>query len=77
MNTISIQKKFIYLAMIFGILFVMLIPPFQGPDEDSHFKKAYVLAAGNIFPDVHEGKTGYYLPADMIDYISEQLELNG
>ncbi len=77
MNTISIQKKFIYLAMIFGILFVMLLPPFQGPDEDSHFKKAYVLAAGNIFPDVHEGKTGYYLPADMIDYISEQLELNG
>ena len=77
MNTSSIQKKFIYLAMIFGVLFVMLIPPFQGPDEDSHFKKAYVLATGNIFPDVHEGKTGYYLPEDMIDFISEQLELNG
>lgn len=77
MNTISIQKKFIYIAMIFGVLFVMLLPPFQGPDEDSHFKKAYVLAAGNIFPDVHEGKTGYYLPEDMIDYISEQLKLNG
>ena len=77
MNTISIQKKFIYLAMIFGVLFVMLLPPFQDPDEDSHFKKAYVLAAGNIFPDVHEGKTGYYFPEDMLDYISEQLKLNG
>lgn len=77
MNKFSIEKKFLYLAMIFGILFVMLLPPFQGPDEDSHFKKAFVLASGNIFPDVKDGKTGYYLPEDMINYISEQLEMNG
>lgn len=77
MNNCSIQKKFISIAMIFGVLFLMLIPPFQSPDEDSHFKKAYVMAEGNFFPDVVDGKEGYYLSETVINYIAEQLKSLG
>ena len=72
MSTNSIAKKFVYLSLIFGILFMVLTPPFQAPDEDSHFKKAYVLAKGNLFPEVENGKIGYMLPKGMVDYISRQ-----
>ena len=71
-----VYKRFVYLSLFFGILFILLIPPFQSPDEDSHFKKAYVIAEGNVFPDLKDGQTGYYLPTEMIQYISEVLQAN-
>lgn len=77
MNTNSIAKKFVYLSLIFGILFMVLTPPFQAPDEDSHFKKAYVLSKGNLFPDVQDGKVGYMLPKGMLDYITMQNNKGG
>lgn len=77
MGECSTQKKFICIAMIFGVLFLMLIPPFQSPDEDSHFKKAYVMAEGNFFPDVVDGREGYYLSETVINYIAEQLKSLG
>ena len=29
----SVSKKFVYIAVIFGVLLAILIPPFQSPDE--------------------------------------------
>ena len=72
MNTNLIVKRFFYLSCIFGMLFLMLTPPFQAPDEDSHFKKAYVIAKGNLFPDIEDGKEGFRLPEEMVAYIDEQ-----
>ncbi len=58
------------------MIFILLMPPFQSPDEDSHFKKAYVLAEGNAFPDSENGTTGYYLPTEMVEYISDVVKAN-
>lgn len=58
----SVQKKYMVLALIFGMLFVFLTPPLQSPDEDSHLKKAYVMAEGQFVPDVLDGHEGFYLP---------------
>jgi hypothetical protein len=77
MNDNTLVKRFVYIAFVFGMLFIALIPPFQSPDEDSHFKKAYVLAEGNLFPEVKNGKVGYMLPKQMIDFIAEQNEKGG
>lgn len=77
MSGCSIQKKFICIAIVFGVLFLMLIPPFQAPDEDSHFKKAYVMAEGNFFPDIVDGQEGYYLSETITNYIAEQLKTLG
>ena len=52
MNNWTEQRVYVYIALIVGILFVFLTPPFQSPDEDSHFKRSYQIAKGNIYPPI-------------------------
>lgn len=40
---------FVSAILLIGLLFQVLIPPFQSPDEFSHVKRAYMLAKGRIF----------------------------
>ena len=63
----SVSKKFVYIAVIFGVLLTILIPPFQSPDEDSHFKKAFVMAEGRFYPEVQKGQQGYWLSENMVE----------
>lgn len=70
-------KFFVFCALIFGILLITIIPPFQSPDEDSHFKRAYVISEGKLFPTSRNGIVGYDFPTDMINYISEKLTYIG
>ncbi len=70
-------KFFVFCALIFGILLITIIPPFQSPDEDSHFKKAYVISKGKLFPTSQNGIVGYDIPTDMINYINEKLSYIG
>lgn len=72
MNINSVEKKFVYIAIIFGLIIMVLTPPFQSPDEDSHFKKAYVLSKGNIFPEEQGGEAGFELPVEMVQYIETE-----
>lgn len=73
MNCDSIEKRFVYLAIIFGVLFLLLTPPFQAPDEDSHFKKAYVISEGHFYPEVVNGKKGFYFSESMSEFIAETM----
>ena len=77
MLKISPTRFFIYCALIFGIMLITIIPPFQSPDEDSHFKKAYVISKGQLFPTSQNGVVGYYISNDMAQYINEKLEYIG
>ncbi len=45
---IKTERSFLFLALSFGLLFVFLTPPFQVPDEDSHFYRAYDVSLGHI-----------------------------
>lgn len=71
MERISVSKVYIFLACLFGCLFILLIPPFQTPDEDSHFKRAYVISEGKFFPEVEKGKAGYYFSREIGEYIDK------
>ena len=77
MLKISPANFFVYCALIFGILLITIIPPFQSPDEDSHFKKAYVISKGQLFPSSQNGIIGYEIPKDMANYINEKLTYIG
>lgn len=44
------------MVFIFGILFIVAIPPMQGGDESNHFLRAYQLSQGNIISD-HVGQS--------------------
>ena len=68
-NNLYEYKKFIFIALFFGILFIFLTPPINSPDEDSHFKKAYQVSTFNFFPIVKDNKYGNYFPKEMLKYI--------
>lgn len=77
MLKIKEEKIYIYIALIIGILFVFLVPPFQSPDEDSHFKKSYAISSGKLYSIEKNGKAGNYFPKDMQRYIDDKLSYIG
>lgn len=69
MNIKLPEKTFVYLALIFGVIFIVITPPFQSPDEDSHFKKSYLISEGVFFPTTKEGVLGNYIESSIVDYV--------
>lgn len=72
MNKVSIPKLYVYIALTFGILFLFLTPPFQSPDEGSHFVKSYLISKGKFYPTIKNNKYGNDLPIEMKSYINEK-----
>jgi uncharacterized membrane protein len=62
---INPHKAFLVLGLIFGILFLFITPPFQAPDEESHFYKVYYLSEGNVLPEEEDITTGYFFPRSL------------
>lgn len=77
MKKLSIEKLFVIIGFIFGCLFIYIIPPFQSPDEDSHFKKSYVISNGNLYAKSENGVVGLNIPNNMHDYINNKLSMMG
>lgn len=76
-NKENIHKLFIFTSLIIGMIMVVITPPFQTPDEDSHFKKAYVMAYGDFIPTIKNGKLGFYISKSMVDDINDKISIIG
>jgi uncharacterized membrane protein len=68
-DKISPLKFFIVTASFFGLLFLLLTPPFQGADEPVHFQRAYQISEGNFVIDKFGSNAGGYLPKSIDDTI--------
>src|SRR5262245_9485597 len=55
------------LGSAFGLLFLVAIPPFQVPDEATHFWRAYHVSEGHAFPEPLGPWGGAELPAGVVD----------
>ena len=72
----NIEKIFVFLALIFGLLYVFILPPFQSVDEGNHFFRTYQISTGrfiskNIAPKgtVHDNySVGDDTPISIIKY---------
>ena len=64
-RTIRPERLFLAAALLFGIAFAAVTPPFQVPDEPSHFLRAYLVSEGrlDLFPE--PGRIGTDLPASL------------
>jgi len=60
------QEVFVSFAIVFGILTVLITPPFQGPDEPAHFFRVYQLASGTFFPVTNSNRVGGYIPISLV-----------
>jgi uncharacterized membrane protein len=48
------ENLFLYFGIGFGFLFLFITPPFQSPDEYSHFFRAYHISEGRPVPRDHD-----------------------
>ncbi len=62
----SLVKTFIVLALIFGILIIMLSPPFVQPDENAHYLNVFRIVNGSFFPQVSNGVLGGLITEDQM-----------
>jgi len=61
---------FIIFASFFGLIILLLTPPFQIPDEINHFYRAYQISEGNFIPVKQNNRLGGYIPTS-IEKITE------
>ncbi|HRI59383.1 MAG TPA: DUF2142 domain-containing protein [Saprospiraceae bacterium] len=54
------------MALLFGSMFVFLVPPFQSPDEPAHFLRAYQVSEGIFFPETKDQRLGGELPVSLV-----------
>ena len=68
MNKINIQPQhlFLFLGLIYGLAFLLIVPPFGVPDEFEHFDRAYSLSDGQLMPVKIGNKAGIYVPVDVV-----------
>src|SRR6516165_10403522 len=54
------------LLALFGVVFALGMPPFQTPDEDSHFFRAYQVSRGRLLPRMIDGWGGGLVPSSLM-----------
>jgi uncharacterized membrane protein len=62
----SPQAWFVFVALIFGSVFVLLTPPFLGGDELFHFTRAYQVANGELVAPKTANGTGDEVPVSVL-----------
>lgn len=63
------------MILFFGSILVFILPPIQGPDEDSHFVRIVTLASGTIYPTNEGGNLGQRIPQSLRDYVDAHKSL--
>lgn len=56
---------FVFLSLVFGLVFVLITPPFQTPDEPVHFYRSYQVSTLNLMVDPTDAGHGGVLPESL------------
>jgi uncharacterized membrane protein len=56
------ETFFLVVALCAGLLFIFLTPPFQVPDEQAHFARAYQISQGGLLAEHIPYGVGGYMP---------------
>ena len=63
------------LMLFFGVLFVYVTPPYQGPDETAHFHRVAMIVGGDLLPETRDGVTGAPLPKSLLRFAGRHADL--
>lgn len=59
---LKVENIFIIIALVFGLIYSIITPPFQSVDENYHFYRSYAITEGQIIATKQNNHTGSYLP---------------
>ncbi len=64
-----VQPEYVFLVigMVWGVLYLTVVPPFQVADEDRHFYRACQVAVGEMLAVVHDEQAGGWLPESVFE----------
>jgi uncharacterized membrane protein len=62
----SPEQAFLTLALVFGILFLVVVPPFQVADEPAHLFRAYQVSDGRLIAERKDNVPGGWLPTSLV-----------
>lgn len=63
------EKAFLSIGLVFGILFMLVLPPFQVPDEPAHFYRAYQVSEGRFIAEKRDNIAGGLIPKSLSDSV--------
>jgi len=63
----SVGTFFVLLGFVFGVCFIVVTPPFQVPDAQSHYLRAYEISEGELLGVNKMHKSGGYFPQQVFD----------
>ena len=64
-----LSKLNIYTIVLFlcGVVYIFITPPFQVPDSQTHFYRAYQISAGEFISEKRGSRTGGEIPASLVE----------
>lgn len=60
-----IERIFLVLGTVLGLMYTFIIPIGRAPDEPAHIWRAYAIAQGSILTDTNDEVNGSYLPENI------------
>jgi len=61
------ERFFFVCSTVFGLIFLVMTPPFQTPDEFNHFYRAYQISEGNLVAIKKDSRLGGELPVSLVN----------
>jgi uncharacterized membrane protein len=72
-----LRNSFFILALCLGICHIIILPPFQSPDEPNHYVRIYQISEGQLWGEVSADKKelGGYAPKNISQVFSPFMDL--
>ncbi|MFT5779985.1 MAG: putative membrane protein [Crocinitomicaceae bacterium] len=77
LSKLNPERFFLVFAAFFGLIFILVTPPFQSPDEICHFYKAYQISEGTFISKQHDKRVGGYIPESIVSTADSTVRMFG
>ena len=67
-SNFSAHKVFLFTAIVWGVIMIFLVPPYQVPDEPAHFYRAYQVSQFKFLSEIQNNRLGGELPASFQNF---------
>ncbi len=71
------ERFFLLVSLLYGLLFLVITPPYQSPDEVVHFYRAYQISEGKLTSIKQDNRVGGYIPNSIVSTAESAAQIIG